>query len=148
MSKVTKTEIVIRIMRENLGRPMAEVLPLLQAEFGWNDKNARAAYCLRVKADPSLGAIEKATKATSLAKVVGPKTVKIMKATAKVKAPKAPKESKSASRIAEIRAENLRRMKEVAARRPTPIAVDTSDEAMAGFEMPKFLTKGQLKELL
>jgi hypothetical protein len=98
-----------------------------------------------VKADPSIGVIEKATKATSLAKVVGPKTVKVMKATAKVKAPK---ETKSASRIAEIRAENLRRMKEVAARRPTPVAVDVSDEAMAGFEMPKFLSKSDLKVIL
>lgn len=110
----TKTEIVIRIMRANVGKPMAEVLPLLMAEFGWTEKNARAAYALRVKADPTIGFVEKAARAPSAAKApktAKPKLIKVPKP--KVQGDKPKITDKTVEEIADIRAKNLARLKAV-----------------------------------
>jgi len=110
----TKTEIVIRIMKENMGKPMADVLPLLMAEFGWTEKNARAAYALRVKADPSLGTVEKSARAPAapkVAKTAKPKLIKVPKP--KVQGDKPKVTDKTVEEIADIRAKNLARLKAV-----------------------------------
>lgn len=110
----TKTEIVIRIMKENMGKPMADVLPLLMAEFGWTEKNARAAYALRVKADPSLGTVEKSARAPAapkVAKTAKPKLIKVPKP--KVQGDKPLVTDKTVEEIADIRAKNLARLKAV-----------------------------------
>lgn len=110
----TKTEVVIRIMKENMGKPMADVLPLLMAEFGWTEKNARAAYALRVKADPSLGSVDKVARAPAKAKepkAAKPKLVKVPKP--KVQGDKPKVTDKTVEEIADIRAKNLARLKAV-----------------------------------
>lgn len=110
----TKTEVVIRIMKENIGKPMADVLPLLMAEFGWTEKNARAAYALRVKADPSLGTLEMKVRAPAKPKepkAAKPKLVKVPKP--KVQGDKPKVTDKTVEEIADIRAKNLARLKAV-----------------------------------
>lgn len=173
----TKTEIVIRIMKENLGQPMADVLPLLMAEFGWTEKNARAAYALRVKADPSLGALEmkvRAAKTTEIdrkAKTAKTKLIKVPKpriAGDKEQAEKAKLgKTKTAEEIADIRAKNLARLKSVGAKyakgqyaEPKATGVENfdADEARAyvdavtndldSFKAPSFLDMDQVKALV
>jgi len=171
----TKTEIVIRIMKDNQGKPMADVLPLLMTEFGWTEKNARAAYALRVKADPSLGALEMKTRAPATAK-----TTEIDRKTKLIKVPKpriaGDKEqaekaklgkTKTAEEIADIRAKNLARLKSVGAKyakgqyaEPKAPGVPNfdADEARAyvdavtndldSFKAPSFLDMDQVKALV
>lgn len=171
----TKTEIVIRIMKENTGKPMADVLPLLMAEFGWTEKNARAAYALRVKADPSLGTLEMKVRAPAAAKTPkapkGPKLIKVPKpriAGDKEQAEKAKLgKTKTAEEIADIRAKNLARLKAVGKKyakgqyaEPTATGVENfdADEARAyvqavtddidAFKSPSFLTMDEVKVLV
>jgi hypothetical protein len=169
----TKTEIVIRIMKENAGKAMADVLPLLQAEFGWTEKNARAAYALRVKADPSLGTVEKAARsaAPKAPKSTKPKLIKVPKpriAGDKEQAEKAALgKTKTAEEIADIRAKNLARLKAVGRKyakgqyaEPKATGVENfdADEARAyvdavtndldSFKAPKFLNMDQVKALV
>jgi len=169
----TKTEIVIRIMKENAGKAMADVLPLLQAEFGWTEKNARAAYALRVKADPSLGTVEKATRSAAPKAAKAPKS-KIQKVPAprvagdKEQAEKAKLgKTKTAEEIADIRAKNLARLKAVGRKyakgqyaEPKATGVENfdADEARAyvdavtndleSFKAPTFLNMDQVKALV
>lgn len=170
----TKTEIVIRIMKENIRKPMADVLPLLQAEFGWTEKNARAAYALRVKADPSLGTVEKAARAASAPKAAKAPKSKIQKVPAprvagdKEQAEKAKLgKTKTAEEIADIRAKNLARLKAVGRKyakgqyaEPKATGVDgfDADEAkqyvedvtndLESFKAPRFLNTDQVKSLV
>jgi len=167
----TKTEIVIRIMKENAGKAMADVLPLLQAEFGWTEKNARAAYALRVKADPSLGTVEKAARsaAPKAPKSTKPKLIKVPKpriAGDKEQAEKAALgKTKTAEEIADIRAKNLARLKAVGRKYAKGQAADgargcihTAEEARAevanleaeldSFKAPKFLNMAEVKALV
>jgi len=170
----TKTEIVIRIMKDNIGKPMADVLPLLMAEFGWTEKNARAAYALRVKADPSLGALEMKTRAPATAKVAKETKTKMVKvpkpriAGDKEQAEKAKLgKTKTAEEIADIRAKNLARLKSVGAKyakgqyaEPKAPGVPNfdADEARAyvdavtndldSFKAPSFLDMDQVKALV
>ena len=170
----TKTEIVIRIMKDNIGKPMADVLPLLMAEFGWTEKNARAAYALRVKADPSLGALEMKTRAPATAKVAKEAKTKLIKvpkpriAGDKEQAEKAKLgKTKTAEEIADIRAKNLARLKSVGAKyakgqyaEPKAPGVPNfdADEARAyvdavtndldSFKAPSFLDMDQVKALV
>jgi len=170
----TKTEIVIRIMKDNIGKPMADVLPLLMAEFGWTEKNARAAYALRVKADPSLGALEMKARAPTTAKAPKEAKTKLIKvpkpriAGDKEQAEKAKLgKTKTAEEIADIRAKNLARLKSVGAKyakgqyaEPTAPGVPNfdADEARAyvdavtndldSFKAPSFLDMDQVKALV
>lgn len=170
----TKTEIVIRIMKDNIGKPMADVLPLLMAEFGWTEKNARAAYALRVKADPSLGALEMKARAPAKAKVAKEAKTKLIKvpkpriAGDKEQAEKAKLgKTKTAEEIADIRAKNLARLKSVGAKyakgqyaEPKAPGVPNfdADEARAyvdavtndldSFKAPSFLDMDQVKALV
>lgn len=173
----TKTEIVIRIMKDNAGKPMADVLPLLMAEFGWTEKNARAAYALRVKADPSLGTLEMKVRAPAAAKAKKteidrkPKLIKVPKpriAGDKEQAEKAKLgKTKTAEEIADIRAKNLARLKAVGKKyakgqyaEPTATGVENfdADEARAyvqavtddldAFKSPTFLSMDDVKVLV
>jgi hypothetical protein len=93
----TKTQIAIRVMKANINKPMAQVIPLLMKECDLSEKNARVCYTLRVKADPSIGKLEVRAK------------------TAKVKVEKSVREKKaiekSIDEIAAIKAKNLQTMK-------------------------------------
>ena len=164
----TKTEIVIRIMKDNQGKAMADVLPLLMAEFGWTEKNARAAYALRVKADPSLGTVQKAAraapaKAPKAAK--GPKLVKVPKP--KVQGDKPKVTDKTVEELQDIRNKNLARLKAVGRKymkgqiaEPEAAGVPNfdADEArqyvedvtndLDSFKSPRFLNMDQVKVLV
>lgn len=159
----TKTEIVIRIMKENQGKAMADVLPLLQAEFGWSEKNARAAYALRVKADPTLGTVDKVTRAPKAAKPKAPKLIKVPKP--KVQGDKPKITDKTVEEIADIRAKNLARLKAVGrkyakgqyaeGRSGTTHTDEEAREIVSNFEneldsfkAPKFLNMDQVKALV
>ncbi len=170
----TKTEIVIRIMKDNIGKPIADVLPLLMTEFGWTEKNARAAYALRVKADPSLGSLEMKTRAPAAAKAPKEAKTKLIKvpkpriAGDKEQAEKAKLgKTKTAEEIADIRAKNLARLKSVGAKyakgqyaEPKAPGVPNfdADEARAyvdavtndldSFKAPSFLDMDQVKALV
>lgn len=76
--KVTKTQIAIDILKANLGKPMSEVIPLIMEGCDLSEKNARVCYALRVKADPTLGTIEKRERKVTEkvpAKIKSPKLV-------------------------------------------------------------------------
>jgi len=162
----TKTEIVIRIMKDNQGKAMADVLPLLMAEFGWTEKNARAAYALRVKADPSLGTVQKAARAAAPAKAAkGPKLVKVPKP--KVQGDKPKVTDKTVEELQDIRNKNLARLKAVGRKymkgqyaEPEAAGVPNfdADEArqyvedvtndIDSFKSPRFLNMDQVKALV
>jgi hypothetical protein len=153
---------------------MADVLPLLQAEFGWTEKNARAAYALRVKADPSLGTVEKAARSAAAPKAPKsskPKLIKVPKpriAGDKEQAEKAALgKTKTAEEIADIRAKNLARLKAVGRKyakgqyaEPKATGVENfdADEARAyveavtndleSFKAPTFLNMAEVKALV
>ena len=80
MAKLTKTQIAIDVLKANLGKPMADVIPLLMKACDLSEKNATQCYRLRVKADPSLGKIEvKAARAAKAPKAKAPKLIKVPK---------------------------------------------------------------------
>jgi hypothetical protein len=165
----TKTEIVIRIMKDNQGKAMADVLPLLMAEFGWTEKNARAAYALRVKADPSLGTVQKAARAAAPAKAAkaakGPKLVKVPKP--KVQGDKPKVTDKTVEELQDIRNKNLARLKAVGRKymkgqyaepEATGVPNFDADEArqyvedvtndIDSFKSPRFLNMDQVKAMV
>lgn len=140
----TKTAAAIAVMVAHKSKPMEEVLPLIAKATGHDLPHARNYYvwCVRKGVAPGIVPVKaKAPKAPKAAKAKAEKAVKA------VKQPKA-KAPKQSDKLAAIRAENLRRMKEVAAKRKLPDPVDISDEAMDSFTVPKFLTKDQLKVLV
>ena len=155
----TKTEIVIRIMKANSGKPMAEVLPLLEKEFGWTEKNARAAYALRVKADPTLGVLEIKPRA---ARASAPKAPKLIKAKPVILKDKPKVTDKTVEELADIRAKNLARLKAVGrkyakGRQAEPRvsdepfdsdAVPNLESELDSLKVPAFLTKDQVKALV
>lgn len=146
---MSKRSEAVAVMKANSTKSMAEVVALIVKAIDVTEANAKSYYRYIVKHNLAPGSVEKAAKAPKTPKVKVAKEPKVV-AAGRAKANKAIAKvvSKGDAKLAEIRKQNLERMREVAARRKEPVAVDVSDEAMAGFEMPKFLTKGQLKELL
>ena len=187
MAKVTKTQITIRVMTENSSKSMAEVVPLIAKENNVSEAVAKGAYRWVVANGLAPGNVEKATRAGRAAKVVAPVTDKAVKRivaesivkargnrfTGKVKADAKVEKPKSDSDIAKIKAANLKRMQEVAAKmkarglspgqyaNPENVGlpdgwtadgaraeVDQSYRELDSFAMPKFLTKDQVKSLV
>jgi len=160
MSKLTKTQIAIEVLKANATRSLADVIPLLMSQCDLSEKNAYACYRLRVKADASL--------ALTGAKSVKAPVKSVAVAKAKVRATKevAAEALLPDSEIAKIKAANLARLKAVSSRkvyanvaRPEGPGVDGFDESTAraevdtiiaddSFAMPKFLTKDQLKAMI
>lgn len=178
MTKVTKTAQVIAIMTENANKSMDEVCALIEAGIG--AKNARAWYRWVVDRNLAPGKVERKARgrqATTKAPTAKERTAKRMAAEAvgakpkapKAKAEKAKKEAPAGepSNLAEIKAKNLARLKDVAARtqkgrffdgaKGVPAGFD-ADEARAevaeelasldSFTPPKFLTKNSIKALV
>ena len=111
--KKTKTQIAIEIMQENIGKPMAEVVPLLAVACDLSEKNAIQCYRLRVKADPSLGTIPERTRNVSVRKPKEPKAPKLIKAKPVFLKDKPEVTDKTVEELADIRAKNLARLKAV-----------------------------------
>jgi hypothetical protein len=160
MSKLTKTQIAIEVLKANATRSLADVIPLLMSQCDLSEKNAYACYRLRVKADASL--------ALTGAKSVKAPVKSVAVAKAKVRATKevSAKSLLPDSELAKIKQANLARLKAVSSRkvyanvaRPEGRGVDGFDESTAraevdtiiaddSFAMPKFLTKDQLKAII
>ena len=162
MSKLTKTQIAIEVLKANAARSLVDVIPLLMSQCELSEKNAYACYRLRVKADASL--------ALTGAKSVKAPVKSVAVAKAKVRATKevSAKSLLPDSEIAKIKAANLARLKAVSTKtkqynqvaRPEGSGVDgfDADEARAevsglidsleSFKAPKFLSKAQVKALV
>lgn len=160
--KKTKTQIAIEIMQANIGKPMADVVPLLAVACDLSEKNAIQCYRLRVKADPSLGTIPERTR------TVTNKTPKATKAKGPIKFPKVlltdkPKVTdKTVEELADIRAKNLARLKAVGAKyqkgqyaeprfSDEPFdenAVPNLEAELDSFKAPAFLSKDDVKALV
>lgn len=170
MAKVTKTQIVIDIMKANLGKPMADLIPEIMSAADLSEKNAIQAYRLRVKADPSLGTIPEKS-----ARVAKPKAEKTAKPKIqKVPAPRIAGEKekplvtdKTAEEIQDIKNKNLARLKavgkkylagQVAEGKVGGFSKKEKAEALAyvaavtddldSFKAPEFLTTDQVKALV
>lgn len=161
MSKLSKTQIAIEVLKANATRSLADVIPLLMSQCELSEKNAYACYRLRVKADPTL--------ALTGAKSVKAPVKSVAVAKAKVRATKevSAKSLLPDSEIAKIKQANLARLKAVSSRkvyanvaRPEGpgVADFDSDSARAevsglidsleSFQAPKFLSKAQVKALV
>jgi len=161
MSKLTKTQIAIEVLKANATRSLADVIPLLMSQCELSEKNAYACYRLRVKADASL--------ALTGAKSVKAPVKSVAVAKAKVRATKevSAKSLLPDSELAKIKQANLARLKAVSSRkvyanvaRPEGPGVEgfDADEARAevsglidsleSFKAPKFLSKAQVKALV
>ena len=177
MSKLTKTQIAIEVLKANAKRSLADVIPLLMSQCELSEKNAYACYRLRVKADPTLAltgakSVKAPVKSVAIEKAKA-RTVKRMAAEvfAEVK-PKRTKEVSAESllpdsEIAKIKAANLARLKAVSSRkvyanvaRPEGPGVADFDadsardevsgliDSLESFKAPKFLSKAQVKALV
>ena len=160
MSKLTKTQIAIEVLKANATRSLVDVIPLLMSQCELSEKNAYVCYRIRVKADPTLAL----TGAKSVKAPV--KSVAAAKAKAKFTKEVSAKSLLPDSEIAKIKQANLARLKAVSSRkvyanvaRPEGPGVDGFDESTAraevdtiiaddSFAMPKFLTKDQLKAMI
>lgn len=160
MAKETKTQIAIRVMKANIGKPMAEVVPLLMTACDLSEKNARVCYSIRVKADPTLGTIETKTRAVRASKPTGPKLIKVPKP--KVQGDKPKVTDKTVEELEDIRKKNLARLKAVGRKYAKGRSAEPrfSDEAfdesavpnleaeLDSFKAPAFLTKDAVKALV
>jgi len=162
MSKLTKTQIAIEVLKANASRSLVDVIPLIMSQCELSEKNAYACYRLRVKADPSL-ALTGAKSVKAPIKSVAVAKAKVIK-TKEVKAESLLPDSE----LAKIKAANLARLKAVSAKtkqynqvaRPEGPGVESFDsdeardevagliESLDSFKAPKFLSKDQLKALV
>ena len=162
MSKLSKTQIAIEVLKANATRSLADVIPLLMSQCELSEKNAYACYRLRVKADPTL--------ALTGAKSVKAPVKSVAVAKAKVRATKevSAKSLLPDSELAKIKQANLARLKAVSTKtkqynqvaRPEGPGVEgfDADEARAevagmidsleSFKAPRFLSKADVKALV
>ena len=162
MSKLSKTQIAIEVLKANATRSLVDVIPLLMSQCELSEKNAYACYRLRVKADPTL--------ALTGAKSVKAPVKSVAVAKAKVRATKevSAKSLLPDSELAKIKQANLARLKAVStktkqynqvARPEGPGVADfDADEARAevagmidsleSFKAPRFLSKADVKALV
>jgi hypothetical protein len=170
----SKRQIAIEIMSENGDKPMADVLPLIAEANGITVAAAKSYYVWIVKNTDTPGKVETVArtakvKAKKVAKAPKqPKKDKLVEAAkregreyAKKKAEK-PVETKSPEEIERIKAANLARMKEVAARVKkldkqnddlSPRNEEQEKDIVApvtpdSFEAPAFLTQREVELLV
>ena len=175
MSKLSKTQIAIEVLKANATRSLVDVIPLIMSQCELSEKTAYVCYRLRVKADASLAltgakSVKAPVKSVAIEKAKE-RTVKRMAAEVVAKAKPKSKEVKAESllpdsELAKIKEANLARLKAVSTRkvysniaRPEGPGVEGFDESSAraevdtiiaddSFAMPKFLTKDQLKAMI
>ena len=161
MSKLTKTQIAIEVLKANAARSLVDVIPMLMSQCDLSEKNAYACYRIRVKADASL--------ALTGAKSVKAPVKSVAVAMAKVRATKevSAKSLLPDSELAKIKQANLARLKAVSSRKvyanvareegPGVEGFD-ADEARAevagmidsleSFKAPRFLSNADVKALV
>lgn len=162
MSKLTKTQIAIEVLKANATRSLVDVIPLLMSQCELSEKNAYVCYRIRVKADPTLAL----TGAKSVKAPV--KSVAVAKAKAKFTKEVSAKSLLPDSEIAKIKQANLARLKAVSTKtkqynqvaRPEGPGVADFDadsaraevsgliDSLESFQAPKFLSKAQVKALV
>jgi len=167
MSKLTKTQIAIEVLKANATRSLVDVIPLLMSQCELSEKNAYVCYRIRVKADPTLAL----TGAKSVKAPV--KSVAVAKAKAKFTKEVSAKSLLPVvagldAEIAKIKAANLARLKAVSTKtkqynqvaRPEGPGVADFDadsaraevsgliDSLESFQAPKFLSKAQVKALV
>lgn len=165
MTKMTKTSVTLSVMNANVDKPMADVVQMIleaQHAAGFSDvtlKICEGAYRWAVRKGVATGTVPVKQKTAKAVKPAKSKAVKTKKeAAAKVSKPAAP--TKTPEEIERIKAGNLARLKEIAARnkqnnnaariaeRAAEVAtVDTSDRDDP-FSVPTFLTKDELKYIV
>lgn len=116
MAKVTKTQIIIDIMKARLGEPMEALIPEIMSAADLSEKNAIQAYRLRVKADPSLGTIPERAPRVAKAPVEKAPKSKVQKVPAPRIAGEKEKplvKDKTVEELQDIKNKNLARLKAV-----------------------------------
>ena len=155
MAKGSKTENAIATMNANADKPMEQVIPLIAAAAGVNEKLARNYYLWAVRKALAAGKIDKAPKA---AKVVAKGRDSVNKAIAKQFAKKEAATEKTLAALEEIKAvqaKNLETLREVSTKRAAMAKLHAkvrkefeADEAAAELEDPReFVPKFLHKEL-
>ena len=175
MSKLSKTQIAIEVLKANATRSLADVIPLLMSQCELSEKNAYACYRLRVKADPTLAltgakSVKAPVKSVAIEKAKE-RTVKRMAAEVVAKAKRTKEVSAESllpdSEVAKIKQANLARLKAVSSRKvyanvarpegPGVVDFDADSardevsgliDSLESFKAPKFLSKAQVKALV
>lgn len=156
MAKVTKTQVTIRVMTENEGKPMSEVVKLIAAANGVSEAVAKGAYRWCVKKGVAPGLVE-ATKRTAVKtktkKVPAEKLLKDLNISTTKQASKVKAEvTKTAEEIAKIKKDNLARMRQVSAK--LAAARSFNEETLPEyvekdpFSAPASLTMDEVKALV
>jgi hypothetical protein len=166
MKKLTKTSVTLSVMTANADKPMADVVQMIleaQHAAGFSDvtlKICEGAYRWAVRKGMAPGVVPTKQKTVkSTAKKTVKSTSKTKKeAVALVAKPTAP--TKTPEEIERIKAGNLARLKEIAARnklknnaariaeRAAEVAIVDSTDHDDPFSVPTFLTKDQLKYIV
>lgn len=169
MTKVaTKTSVVVNVMSANADKPMAVVLPLidaaLESELGIPFKSgyAREWYVWVVQKKLAVGVIERKARPTKEVPAKKLLSIRVDHSASNRLIAKAVAEGRIEnvkvidSDIARIKAANLARMKEVTAKMNARRVIDIPDESVVvdsndendSFSMPRFLMKDEVKALV
>lgn len=150
MTKVTKTSVTLGVMQANGDKPMADVVALIlkaQHAAGFTDvtlKICEGAYRWAVRKSMAPGVVpvkDKPARAARAPKVKAKTKAQAVKAVAKP--------TKSPEELERIRAANLSRMKDVAARFKQTVASDEPEITDRDpFIAPAFLTRDEVKALV
>lgn len=161
----SKRAICMKIMNDNLDKPMAEVVAIMVKTLApWSEAAAKSMYKWQIENGLAGGKVEKAARKVvekAAKKEKAPKKEKAQKVEVKAKAPE-----KTPEEIEAIKAKNLARLKEVgkkyrqtASNKNHP-GVEDFDESKAkdevtemyndldSFKAPEFLTPDQVKALV
>lgn len=153
MAKDTKTSRVIAIMTANKDKPMFDVCAIIERDLPCKPGYGKTWYRWCVKEGVAPGALVAAARS---APVSTPKASPKVKVAAEPKA--SPKPAKTAEEVAAIKAANLERIRQVAAkmgskRRVVDTTVSKDDDAKAKKEFrldddhPEFLTRSEVRDL-
>lgn len=145
----SKRSQAIAIMNANADKAMDEVVALIASEIEVTEANARSYYTWIVKNGKAAGLIvarprgRKASAPKARALKAKPAKTKKAAATRLAKA-KVAVEGKTEAEVAEIKAKNLARLKEVGARMNAQRATDTVEDT----DVPAVLTAAEVAELV
>ena len=162
----TKTEIAIRLLKENATKSLDQVIPLIMAACDLSEKNANACYRIRIKADPSLALAAGVIKSKSVKTVTLSNIIK--KVNKEFKKEVKAEDLLPDSEVAKIKAANLERLKQVTAKvkKYNQVALPEGDgvpnfgpdearaevtgliESLDSFAAPRFLSKDQVRALV
>lgn len=145
----SKRQIAIDIMNANSEKPMSVVLPLIAEANGFSLGAARGYYVYLAQNGFATGTPETGRRGRQPSAPKAPKVSALSVDEAPAPKLKVKKETKSASDVATIKAENLRRLKEVSKKlKTTKVDAETTTPDGDSFSAPAFLTKDQMEALV